>query len=94
MRLDGALTAYMDNVQAWRLGEAFCAAAKMSAGDYIDRGLGLRVAMEERDLAIVDLRIGMAVNPTFLRLEHELLGRRWTEAEAEKLIHLVTCGIG
>jgi hypothetical protein len=35
------LTAAMDNVLAWRMGEAFSAAAKETAGDPIDRGLAL-----------------------------------------------------
>jgi hypothetical protein len=38
----------MDNVLAWRLGEACNAAHAETAGDLIDRGLALRKQLEDR----------------------------------------------
>ena len=46
------LTAAMDNVLAWRLGEICSRAAAASAGDYIDRGLILRQFLEDRGFRI------------------------------------------
>lgn len=46
------LTAMMDNVLAWRLGEACEKAAKASAGDYIDRGLILLMALGEQGFSV------------------------------------------
>lgn len=47
------LHAGMDNVLAWRIGEAHSAAAKESAGDYIDRGLALLRHLNEKGFDIV-----------------------------------------
>ncbi len=47
------LDAAMDNVEAWNLGEACAAAAKASAGDYIDRGLALARELDAAGFAIV-----------------------------------------
>lgn len=49
----GPLTAAMDNVLAWRLGEATVAAAKASAGDAIDRGLALLHELHARGFDVV-----------------------------------------
>jgi hypothetical protein len=49
------LTAAMDNVLAWRLGEACNAAAQASAGDLIDRGLALRKELELRGFAVIKI---------------------------------------
>lgn len=49
------LTAAMDNVLAWRLGEACGKANRTPAGDYIDRGLALRRELEQAGFAIVVL---------------------------------------
>lgn len=49
------LTAGMDNVLAWRLGEACNAAANESAGDYIDRGLALRKQLEDAGFGLIQL---------------------------------------
>jgi len=47
------LTAAMDNVLAWRLGEACNAAAREPAGDLIDRGLALRKQLEDRGFLLI-----------------------------------------
>lgn len=52
---DDTLTMAMDNVLASRLGHAHHMAAKTSAGDSIDRGLGLCRALEEQGFGIVKL---------------------------------------
>lgn len=52
---DDTLTMSMDNVLASRLGDAHHIAAKMSAGDKIDRGLGLCRALKEQGFGIVKL---------------------------------------
>lgn len=49
------LTAGMDNVLAWRIGRAVCAAFKAPAGDYIDRGLALREILEKEGIGLVQL---------------------------------------
>lgn len=51
------LTAAMDNVDAWRLGETCLKAAspEQRVGDYIDRGLILRRLLEENGYGIVKL---------------------------------------
>jgi hypothetical protein len=49
------LTSGMDNVLAWRMGEACNAAAKASAGDLIDRGLALRRYLEDYGFGVVEL---------------------------------------
>jgi hypothetical protein len=43
----------MNNVYAWRLGEAHSIAAKSPAGDYIDRGWALAKALHEKGFDIV-----------------------------------------
>jgi hypothetical protein len=43
----------MDNVYAWRLGEAHSIAAESKAGDYIDRGWALAKALHEKGFDIV-----------------------------------------
>lgn len=58
MRLDtGKVYSYddqpTDNVAAWRLGEACIDAMGMSAGDYIDRGLGLLKALQAKGFGVV-----------------------------------------
>ncbi len=52
---DKPLGASMDNVLAWRLGEACNKAAAETAGDYIDRGLALRRRLEDAGFGIVQL---------------------------------------
>ena len=47
------LTAAMDNVLAWRLGEAFSATSKETVGDFIDRGLALRHHLQEKGFGVV-----------------------------------------
>jgi len=48
----GRVTASCDNVIAWRLGEACNRAAQASAGDLIDRGLGLMAELEKIGFSI------------------------------------------
>jgi len=43
----------MDNVYAWRLGEAHSIAGKSPAGDYIDLGWALAKALHEKGFDIV-----------------------------------------
>ena len=47
------LSIAMDNVQAWRLGEAAQTASKAPAGDPIDRGLALRRVLEESGFVLI-----------------------------------------
>lgn len=58
------LSAAMDNVDAWRLGEIYHKARKVPAGDYIDTGLALRRLLEEQGYGIVKLETDPA--PPFL----------------------------
>ena len=51
---DKPLTAAMDNVLAWRVGEAHSAAAKESSGDYIDRGLALLRHLNDKGFDLVE----------------------------------------
>lgn len=46
------VTAAMDNVIAWRLGEIARAAAQAPAGDLIDTGLGLLKMLEEKGFVL------------------------------------------
>ena len=50
---EAPLTASMDNVHAWCLGEACNAAAKEPAGDLIDRGLILLRELNEQGFDVV-----------------------------------------
>ena len=52
---DDILTSAMDNVLASMLADAFQAAAAMPVGDSIDRGLGLRRALEDAGFGLVVL---------------------------------------
>jgi hypothetical protein len=47
------LTTAMDNVLAWRMGEALAKARKHSAGDYIDVGLSLLVELNAAGFDVV-----------------------------------------
>lgn len=47
------LTSMMDNVLAWRIGEAAIAAAKAPGGDYIDTGLILLRLLNEKGLDVL-----------------------------------------
>lgn len=49
------LTAAMDNVLAYRIAQAHKSAAEKNAGDFIDRGLALRAALEEAGFGIIQL---------------------------------------
>jgi len=49
------LTAAMDNVDAWRIGEAVLAVQKERSGDPIDTGLILRRLLESKGFGIVKL---------------------------------------
>ena len=46
------VTAAMDNVLAWRLGEIVRKAHEAPAGDYIDTGLGLLKMLEEKGFVL------------------------------------------
>lgn len=46
------LTAAMDNVLAWRMGEACARAYRAPSGDYIDTGLALLRELNENGFAV------------------------------------------
>lgn len=49
------LSAAMDNVLAWRLGEAVHATMRDTAGDLIDRGLSLLKHLRDTGFGVVEL---------------------------------------
>lgn len=51
----------MDNLYAWRLGEAHSIAAKSPSGDYIDTGWALAKALHKKGFEIVP-REGFRIN--------------------------------